>query len=33
VFSPATGRVQQIRGYSGPVHTLDWITEAARAVR
>jgi len=33
VFSPATGRMETIRGYGGAVPTLDWITEAARAVR
>lgn len=33
VFSPATGRTMKTRGFGGADATLEWITEAARAVR
>ena len=33
VFSPQTGRSQQLRGFRGGEWTLDWIQKAARAVR
>ena len=33
VFSPATGRVQQTVGYRGADPSLQWIKEAAKAVR
>ncbi len=33
VFSPRTGRSQQISGYGGPEATQAWITQAANSVR
>jgi thiol-disulfide isomerase/thioredoxin len=33
VFSPATGRTEQTRGYGDPERTLAWISGAAKAVR
>ena len=33
VFSPVTGHVRRLQGYSGLAGTLRWITEAADAVR
>jgi len=33
VYSPATGRTLQTRGYGNADATLDWIVQAARSVR